>query len=150
MTSDTTDQVVCNTDGCEHVFGNYPTGMEPEGERQPCPECDGLSRKVLKGLVGTVTMHGTVEYGAFPPGPLSKRRRFAWGMTGWDFSKKLHKLVHKESHFDKRTDRRYEHVVDPDTDEVLKHQDHPLTEHQGHGSAKFKPGDPGVKGPDAD
>jgi hypothetical protein len=46
--------------------------------------------------------------------------------------------VLKDSFFDKRRNRRYEHVEDPETGQVLKHQDHPLTEHTGHGSAKFK------------
>jgi hypothetical protein len=134
------DQVVCITEGCNHLFGDYPAGMETE-VRQPCAECGGLSRKVLKSFTANVTPQGSLEYGAFPPGPKSKNRRFAWGMTGWDFSHRLCKLVRKESHFDERGDRRYEHVEDPDTGEVLHHEDHPLSEHRGHGSAKLKGGD---------
>ncbi len=68
-------------------------------------------------------------------------------MTGWDFSKKLGKLIRKVSHFDQRTDSRYEHVEDPETGEVLHHEDHPLSEHRGHGSAKFKQGNPDLKDP---
>jgi hypothetical protein len=44
--------------------------------------------------------------------------------------------VRKESLFDKEQDRRYEHVVDDETGEVIHHCDHKLTEHTGHGSAK--------------
>jgi hypothetical protein len=45
--------------------------------------------------------------------------------------------VGKEDTFNKRDDRRYEHVEDLETGEVLHHCDHPLTEHRGHGSDKF-------------
>ena len=141
-----TDQVVCNTEGCEHVFGNYPTGMEPEGERQPCPKCGGTGRQAQKGFTAELSTKATLGYGAFPPGPRSNRRRFAWGMSGWDFSKKFRKWVRKESHFDKRTDRRYEHVEAPDTGEVLHHEDHPLSEHLGHGSDKFRQAEQGADG----
>jgi hypothetical protein len=138
MTPNTTDQVTCANNRCRYAFGSYPTGMEPEGERQPCPGCGGLSRKSRKSLIAKVIMRSTLEYGAFPPGPMSTRRRFAWGMTGWDFSDSLDRLVRKVSHFDRRQNRRLEHVEDPETGDVLHHQDHPLTEHRGHGSDKFR------------
>jgi hypothetical protein len=67
------------------------------------------------------------------------QRRFAWGMTGWDMSRRLRRMVRKESLFNKRSDRRYEHVEDPETGTVLHHQDHRLTEHLGHGSDKSQP-----------
>jgi hypothetical protein len=131
------DEVICSD--CGYNFGSYPQGMETVRQRPPCPRCGGYGRTVRKALSGSVTPLGSLNYDGFPPGPKSNRRRFAWGFTGWEMSVSLGRLVHKITHFDRRADRRYEHVEDPLTGEVLRHQDHPLTEHVGHGSAKFKP-----------
>lgn len=133
------DVVVCNAKGCGHEFGSYPSGMEPGDQRTPCPECDGSSRLLKKAPVSaTGTGLASVEYAARPPGRTSNRSRFAWGSTGWDYSKSLGRMVKKSSHFDKRGDRRFEHVEDPESGAVLHHEDHPLTEHRGHGSDKLK------------
>jgi hypothetical protein len=129
------DEVVCS--GCGYSFGEYPTGME--STRTPCPRCGDKARTVrMAPFRATITPQASLRYDAFPEGTTSKRRRFAWGLTGWDFSVALGRFMRKVSHFDKRGNRRYEHVEDPETGKVLMHQDHPLTEHTGHGSAKFK------------
>ena len=131
------DEVVCSTEGCGHSFGAYPAGMGPS--RPACPQCGAMARTVRKSpFPATLDPRASLSYGAYPKGATSKRRRFAWGFTGWDFSVRLQRLVRKDSLFDKRSDRRYEHVEDTETGEVLKHQDHALTEYTGHGSAKFK------------
>ncbi len=130
------DIVVCRTEHCGHEFGSYPTGMEPAEQRSPCPKCDGLSRMVRKNLSVTGTARASVAYAARPPGRRSNRSRFAWGLTGWDYSRRIGRFVLRASHFDKRSDRRLEHIEDPKTGEVLHHEDHPLTEHRGHGSDK--------------
>jgi hypothetical protein len=136
------DMVVCSSPGCQFSFSPYPDGMEPADQRSPCPKCGGHSRRVVKEpLAAEIKATASLNYDAFPPGPTSKRRRFAWGFTGWDFSRALQRLVRKDSAFNKRTNRRYEHVEDPETGDVLHHQDHPLTEHKGHGSDKKTPRD---------
>jgi hypothetical protein len=138
LSSHSSDEVMCSTPNCGHNFGNYPNGMEPAEQRQPCPQCGGQGRTVTKTLTAEVKTHASLIYDAHPPGPKSKRRRFAWGFTGWDFAHSFGRLVRKDSQFNKRANRRYEHVEDPETGEVLHHQDHPLTEHKGHGSDKKK------------
>lgn len=132
------DEVVCSTRGCNVSFGVYPRGMEAVGHRARCPKCGRFERTVLNSISAELTPLATLGYEGFPPGTTSKRRRFAWGLTGWELSKSLQRLVKKTSLFDKRSNRRYEHVGDPVTGEVLYHQDHPLTEHIGHGSDKSK------------
>lgn len=133
------DVVICSSPDCDFRFGPYPNGMEPADQRPPCPKCGGHGRTVLKEpLTAEMKATASLSYDAFPPGPTSKGRRFAWGFTGWDFSRALQRLVRKDSSFDKRADRRYEHIEDPETGEVLHHEDHPLTEHKGHGSDKTR------------
>ena len=132
------DIVTCNTAGCQHIFGFYPSGMESPEKRTPCPSCGGLGRTVTQNLSGSLNMQSTMRFAAHPPGSKSNRRRFAWGMTGWEFSHALGRMVKKVSLFDKRGYRRLEHVEDPVTGKVLHDQDHPLTEHKGHGSDRAK------------
>src|SRR5689334_14934280 len=102
------DVVVCSTPNCDFIFGPYPRGMEPEEQRVPCPKCGSSNRTVRKYLQGEITPLGSLNYDGFPSGTTSKRRRFVWGFTGWDVSKRLGRLVRKVSLFDKRSDRRYE------------------------------------------
>lgn len=99
--------------------------------------CGDGRRTIRKRLVAAVRPLAGLRYDARPPGVSSKRGRFAWGFVGWDWSVRLGRLVGKEDTFNKRDDRRYEHVEDLETGEVLHHCDHPLTEHRGHGSDKF-------------
>lgn len=75
-------------------------------------------------------------YASRPVGRTSNRSRFAWRSSGWDYCRSLRRFALRTSHFDKRSDRRLEHIEDPETGEVLHHQDHPLTEHRGHGADK--------------
>jgi hypothetical protein len=69
-------------------------------------------------MAAEVTPRSSLFYGAFPEGTTSNGKRFAWGFAGWDLSHERKRLVRKESHFDKRADRRYEHIEDPETGEV--------------------------------
>ena len=133
----TVDEVVCSKQGCRFSFGPYPSGMEPTDCRAACPECASYGRTVRKALTAELQIRASLEYGGFPAGTTAKRHRFAWGLVGWDYSLALGRLVQKVSLFDKRADRRYEHVEDPVTGAVLlHHRHHPLTQHRGHGSAK--------------
>lgn len=131
------DEVICSIESCDHRFGAYPAGMGPS--RRICLRCGATARTVRKSpFHATLDPHASLSYGAYPTGATSKRRRFAWGFIGWDFSARLQWLVRKDSFFDKRSNRRYEHIEDSKTGKVLEHQDHALTEHTGHGSAKLK------------
>jgi len=39
---------------------------------------------------------------------------------------------------DKNNDKYFEQVIDPETGETVHHCEEPLSEHFGHGTAKFK------------
>lgn len=136
MTGDYTDEVACGTEGCIYIFLHYSSEAQKVADRSPCPVCGGNSRQVSVSLYSPLSMHSTLHISAYPAGPKSNRRRFAWGMTGYERSEALGRLVKKESLFDKRQNRRFEHIEDPVTGKILRTIDHPLTEHRGHGSAK--------------
>ena len=45
-------------------------------------------------------------------------------------------LVHFRREFDKETDRYFEHVEEAETGKVIVHEEEPLSQHRGRGSAK--------------
>lgn len=96
--------------------------MEPLDQRSPYPKCGTHGRTVDKLLAAEVRATASMSYDAFPKGTTSKKHRFAWGFTGWGFSHALQRLVRKDSVFNKRSNRRYEHIEDPETGQVLHHQ----------------------------
>jgi hypothetical protein len=125
---------------------------EPQGEagevqrlREPlgadatasCPACGSRARTYDVTLADQVTLRSSLDYEARPAGA-GKRKRFAWGLVGQEWSVSRGKFVDKVSHFAKRDrgDRRYERITDPDTGEVIHECDHKLTDHTGHGSDK--------------
>ena len=56
--------------------------------------------------------------------------------VGTDWSYEFKKFVEFHRIIDKENDRYYERIVDPDTGDVIREVDEPLSTHQGHGSAK--------------
>ncbi|WP_155803355.1 hypothetical protein [Bordetella sp. FB-8] len=67
-----------------------------------------------------------------------KRKMRRHLQTGSQWSTSLEKMVEKVRDIDRDADAYYERVVDPDTGEVLRHCEEPLSEHFGRGSAKPK------------
>ncbi len=59
-------------------------------------------------------------------------------VVGDDFSVGKNKYVHKERVINKRDDKYFETVKDKETGEIIHNCDEKLSEHKGHGSAKFK------------
>ena len=59
--------------------------------------------------------------------------------TGDDLRKSDNKWMTKERIIDKDKNLYKETVIDPATGEVVHHCEEPLSDHFGHGSAKFKP-----------
>src|SRR5947199_9665523 len=98
-------EVVCSTAGCGVSFGQYPIGMEPDGQRIACPRCGEYGRTARQTMPASVAPQAALVYEAFPPGPKSRSRRFAWGMAGWQLSVTLQRLVRKASHFDRPANR---------------------------------------------
>lgn len=86
--------------------------------------------------------------GELPPPHSSLKARGRHAGTGWnksfietftgaDWSHRLQRFVRKDRILDRDNDRYVEKVVDPETGEVLRDVEQPLSEHQGRGSAKF-------------
>lgn len=85
--------------------------------------------------------------GEMPPPHSSLKARGRHAGTGWnkwfiksftgaDWSHSLQRFVEKIRILDRDNNRYVEKVVDPETGEVLRDVEEPLSEHQGRGSAK--------------
>jgi hypothetical protein len=111
----------------------------PIQARRPCPGCGGRGRRFDVAVVCEVDSTSSVEYEGRQDGMSRRKGWFVRGSTGSEWSTGFGRWVHKVSVFDRRSNRRLETVTDPETGETLCHQDHPLSEHHGHGSAKQRP-----------
>lgn len=91
-----------------------------------------MKRSYAVGIRATVDMHATLDYKARSPG----RRPFAEGRVGAS----LHKLSGVWNHLERvirRDSNLYrETITDPKTGRVIRHVEHPLTDHKGHGADK--------------
>jgi hypothetical protein len=117
---------------CGQCGKHLGDGPDPE-PRAPCGDCGSTRRIYGAHAIDAVRALDAVGF--------KLRRRgdggyVAKGTSGY-YRRADGRLVKKESIFDTEADRRFEHIEDAETGEVLHHIDHKLSEHRGHGSAKF-------------
>lgn len=105
----------------------------PAEHRTPCPQCGSLARRFQVGLEdAAVTIHSHLSIKARSPG----KRAFIEQKVGDSFSIARQKWMQIQQVVDRRANRYIKKVHDPETGEVLRDVDKPLTDHRGHGSAK--------------
>lgn len=81
--------------------------------------------------------HSSLKAKGRHAGAAGRRRKwFIETFSGSELSRSLQRFMHKVRIIDRDNDRYLEKVVDPETGEVLRDVDEPLSEHQGRGSAK--------------
>jgi len=100
--------------------------------RSPCPTCGSLSRAYQQTALATVVVRASLALKQKRPG---RRGYLVTLFDGWELRRSVGDLVKKYRLIDRAQNRYVEHVETADG-EVLKAQDHPLTDHTGHGSAK--------------
>jgi hypothetical protein len=123
-----------NTCGnCGHALDESPS--TPVEQRQPCPGCGSLGRKVLIEVSDTITVHESVGLKVRHEG---ERRPFRLGKYGDSLHRLSGKWNRREMTVDRENDRYTERVIDGETGEVIHDVDEPLSDHRGHGSAKDK------------
>ena len=71
---------------------------------------------------------------------ISKSKWFAKIMAEPSFTSRLGKWSHRLKLEDKKSDKYLEIITNPETGEILHKCEEPLSQHQGHGSAKKKIG----------
>lgn len=113
---------------------NEPSDL-PTEERPPCPECGSLSRHKLGTINSSIPFHSKVGYKAKRRG---KGKPFIEGVAGDDLHRATGKWNRLERMIDRENDRYKEVIIDLETGRVVRHVEEPLSDHQGHGTAKKK------------
>ena len=67
-----------------------------------------------------------------------EKKPYIEGLNILEHSRKLQKVVHRGRTIDRDNDRYFEKITDYETGEIIHHCEEPLSQHQGHGSAKKK------------
>lgn len=101
-------------------------------KREGCPSCGSTVRHCAVVLSDTLRLHAAIG---------TKHRNLsnkvlAETLSGDDLHRKSAKWMRKERIIDHANDRYKEVVIDPESGEIVHHQDHHLTEHRGHGDDK--------------
>lgn len=100
-----------------------------------CPNCGGANKTFNLTVEEKVTIRDGLGRKAKRPGA---KKPYIEDLSIPDHSHKLQKVVHRARTIDRDNDRYFEKITDYETGETIHHCEEPLSQHQGHGSAKKK------------
>ena len=103
-------------------------------QRKPCPKCGSRNRKFFKELSVTAKTHTSVGTKVKD----STGKTMLEGFSGDDLYRKSGRWMKKERTLDHKNNLYKETVVDPETGQVVHHNEELLSDHRGHGSDKGK------------
>jgi len=131
-------KIIC-TD-CQKVL---PSEWASSTDEHSCPKCGSLKKEMTMKVVENLgldikeSLKGKVKVKKYNSKD-NPRYEFS---EGDDLRKKDNKWMKKSRVIDKYKDEYKEKVIDPETGEVIYHNEEPLSDHFGHGSAKFNKDD---------
>lgn len=127
-------KVTCTDCGME-----LPAEWANESAEHPCPQCGSFKKLINLNIVehAGLEIHDNVRGKVKDINLPSKKNPRLDFFTGDDLRKSDGKWMQKERVIDRDKDQYKETVVDPQTGQVIHHNEEPLSEHFGHGSAKF-------------
>jgi|SRR5439155_997782 len=129
---ETTRTVTCGSCG---IRIDEPTDIRPEAP-EPCPGCGSKTRNAAISLFDTVEVHEQARVKAqHASGGKASRELIA----GDDLHRATGKWNHLRREIDRRGNRYVERITDPESGQIIRDVDEPLSDHIGHGSAKGKP-----------
>lgn len=101
-----------------------------------CPNCGSVDQNLFLTEDDSIKIHNGVEGKIKNSNYSSKKNPRVAFFQGDDQRKSDGKWMEKEKLLDKDNDEYKEIVIDPETGDVIHHCEQPLSDHQGHGSAK--------------
>lgn len=107
----------------------------PTEERTPCPSCGSTTRSFHVTIRDTITMKSKLGMKGSHPGG---GKPFIEQVTGDDLQRKTGEWMKLSRVIDRENDHYHEIVTAPETGEVVHECNEPLSEHKGHGTAKYK------------
>lgn len=137
MSDDMTIAVFC-TDCKAPLPSEWAHEPAPENV---CPKCGSVKKTINMNIVehDGLEIHDSLRVKAKNVTMPSSKNPWVDIFTGDDLRKSDNKWMTKERVIDKGKDLYRETVKDPTTGEVIHHNEEPLSQHFGHGTAKFKP-----------
>jgi hypothetical protein len=116
---------------CEAVLAEVPNGAH-----EPCPRCGSKKRTHFVGVSESIEVHERLSGKVKDVQKAGKNKTRAEFVTGDDLHRASRRWNKLDREIDRENDRYREKIVDPQTGAVIRSVDEPLSEHQGHGSAK--------------
>ena len=125
---------------CSDCAESLPSEWAHSSELNKCPKCGSIDQTIEMGITEEVGMelHDNVKGKVKDNNFNSKRNPRYEFVEGDDLRKRDEKWMKKTRILDKYNDKYIEKVTNPETGEVIHENVEPLSEHFGHGSAKFK------------
>lgn len=128
---------------CSDCGERLPSQWAHEVADLPCPACGSIRKNIHMEIIEDVgvSVHDGMKAKLKDPNQPSKKNPRVEVFAGSDLRKSDGRWMNKERVIDKDRDYYKETVSDPETGEVIHHTEEPLSDHFGHGSAKFKKSD---------
>jgi hypothetical protein len=111
---------------------------EPDGQRQPCPQCGALGRHFSETVTVEVKLRMQARFRQRRPG---WKRPIFESKTGDEFHIASGEWRSLSRVIDREHDRYSEYITDA-AGNVVRDVDEPLSEHRGHGAAKRRAEEP--------
>jgi len=129
--------VIHDTTKCANCGAQVdPSGDTPE-HRVSCGKCGSTKRNYYVSIAETLVARDGLGVKAKRPGD---KRPYVEDLAVPEYSRSRGKVVHRQRVIDRDNDRYFEKVTDYETGDVIHHCEEPLSQHQGHGTAKPKKG----------
>ena len=122
---------------CAECKAPINTSTDTPENRAACPNCGSTKRShdISLNLKAGAAQVGIVVKAK----GLGQKKPHVELKQGPSHSHKLGKPVEHVRLIDRRNDRYFEKVTDYESGELIHHDEEPLSEHNGHGTAKMKP-----------
>jgi len=113
-----------------------PMEVESQDSREPCRRCGSLKRSYGVGLSESFEIRESLKGKVIDPTKTGKRKVRSEFVVGDDLHRKTGHWNMLERDIDRENDQYHERIVEPQTGEVLRAVDEPLSQHQKRGSAR--------------
>lgn len=120
---------------CASCGNIIDTSKDKCSQKSPCSECGSTIRNYHMTIMENLQLLDGWGVKGKRPG---KKKPFVEDISMPNYSHSKNKLVLKEQLIDRDNDKYREKISDYQTRETIHYCEEPLSQHFGHGSAKFK------------
>ena len=123
---------------CMDCGAELPSGVPAAADRS-CTECGSSRLVVSQTIVEEIRVREHLHSRIKDPRYSSKRNPRVISKVGASYSHGENKWMHREMRVDKNQGRYREVISDPETGEIIRECEEPLSKHRGHGDDKRGP-----------